>query len=284
MDKKPKIKLTENKSNQINISDSLNSIYSNRKTIKIKTKKKLFLSEEKENNIKNANSNNNILFPKIKNDVIYNMKQSHKNLSINNSFSNNIQTIGKSFSNKINIIKNPNYIKLNSLFLYPKVSPKRNFPNKINYSNSIDVSNKKRFKNLKLNILNNNNIKLNLLKIQNKKENDQLYEIKNFMKMKYYEDIKAKLEKKLKDDSFFDKGDKDKLIKIGRFKIFWKNVLDYCGGYLFSQHYKDLKKANTRFQNTKNETINKIKLQKKPGNTIYTNILKSKLIHYKNNL
>ena len=277
MDKKPKIKLTENKSNQINISDSLNSIYSNRKTIKIKTKKKLFLTEEKENNIKNANSNNNILFPKIKNDVIYNMKQSHKNLSINNSFSNNIQTIGKSFSNKINIIKNPNYIKLNSLFLYPKVSPKRNFPNKINYSNSIDVSNKKRFKNLKLNILNNNNIKLNLLKIQNKKENDQLYEIKNFMKMKYYEDTSAKMEKELKDDSFVDRGDKDKLIQIGKFHVFWKNVLDYCGGYIFTQRMKNLS-----LQNSSNDSKNKIKLKKIPNNRVYTSILRSKLIHYKN--
>ena len=277
MDIKPKIKLTENKSNQINISDSLNSIYSNRKTIKIKTKKKLFLSEEKENNIKNANSNNNILFPKIKNDVTYNMKQSHKNLSINNSFSNNIQTIGKSFSNKINIIKNPNYIKLNSLFLYPKVSPKRNFPNKINYSNSIDVSNKKRFKNLKLNILNNNNIKLNLLKIQNKKENDQLYEIKNFMKMKYYEDTSAKMEKELKDDSFVDRGDKDKLIQIGKFHVFWKNVLDYCGGYIFTQRMKNLS-----LQNSSNDSKNKIKLKKIPNNRVYTSILRSKLIHYKN--
>ena len=277
MDIKPKIKLTENKSNQINISDSLNSIYSNRKTIKIKTKKKLFLTEEKENNIKNANSNNNILFPKIKNDVIYNMKQSHKNLSINNSFSNNIQTIGKSFSNKINIIKNPDYIKLNSLFLYPKVSPKRNFPHKINYSNSIDVSNKKRFKNLKLNILNNNNIKLNLLKIQNKKENDQLYEIKNFMKMKYYEDTSAKMEKELKDDSFVDRGDKDKLIQIGKFHVFWKNVLDYCGGYIFTQRMKNLS-----LQNSSNDSKNKIKLKKIPNNRVYTSILRSKLIHYKN--
>ena len=277
MDIKPKIKLTDNKSNQINISDSLNSIYSNRKTIKIKTKKKLFLTEEKENNIKNANSNNNILFPKIKNDVIYNMKQSHKNLSINNSFSNNIQTIGKSFSNKINIIKNPDYIKLNSLFLYPKVSPKRNFPNKINYSNSIDVSNKKRFKNLKLNILNNNNRKLNLLKIQNKKENDQLYDIKNFMKMKYYEDTSAKMEKELKDDSFVDRGDKDKLIQIGKFHVFWKNVLDYCGGYIFTQRMKNLS-----LQNSSNDSKNKIKLKKIPNNRVYTSILRSKLIHYKN--
>ena len=277
MDKKPKIKLTENKSNQINISDSLNSIYSNRKTIKIKTKKKLFFFFFLENNIKNANSNNNILFPKIKNDVIYNMKQSHKNLSINNSFSNNIQTIGKSFSNKINIIKNPNYIKLNSLFLYPKVSPKRNFPNKINYSNSIDVSNKKRFKNLKLNILNNNNIKLNLLKIQNKKENDQLYDIKNFMKMKYYEDTSAKMEKELKDDSFVDRGDKDKLIQIGKFHVFWKNVLDYCGGYIFTQRMKNLS-----LQNSSNDSKNKIKLKKIPNNRVYTSILRSKLIHYKN--
>ena len=279
MDIKQKIKLTENKSNQINISDSLNSIHSHRKVIKIKTKKKLFLTEEKENSIKNTNSNNNILFPKIKNDVIHNIKQSHKNLNIKNSFSNNIQTIGKSFSNKRNIIKNPDYINLNSLFLYPKVSPKRNYPHKINYSNSIDVSNKKRFKNLKLNILNKDDVKMNLLKIQNKKETDQIYDIKNFMKMKYYEDTSAKMEKELKDDSFVDRGDKDKLIQIGKFHVFWKNVLDYCGGYIFAQRMK-----NISLLNSTDETKNKIKLKKIPNNRIYTSILRSKLIHYKNNL
>ena len=118
---------------------------------------------------------------------------------------------------------------------------------------------------------------MNLLKIQNKKENDQLYEIKNFMKMKYYEDTSAKMEKELKDDSFVDRGDKDKLIQIGKFHVFWKNVLDYCGGYIFTQRMKNLS-----LQNSSNDSKNKIKLKKIPNNRVYTSILRSKLIHYKN--
>ena len=288
MDIKTEKKLTANKANQFNQFDSSNinlcdmsdSLNLNRKTIKIKSKNPLFLTEG-QNYIKTTKSNNNIQFPKIK------IKHNSKFLNINNNFMNNIQTLERSNSFKTHIQQDSDYININSLFSYNKSIIKRNIPLKFNYSISIDIPKNRRLlniKNLKLNTPKSINSKIHPIKLNINKKNDQLYEIKNFMKMKYYEDIKTKLEKKLKDDSFFDKGDKDKLIKIGRFKIFWKNVLDYCGGYLFSQHYKDLKKANTRFQNTKNETTNKIKLQKKPGNTIYTNILKSKLIHYKNNL
>ena len=97
------------------------------------------------------------------------------------------------------------------------------------------------------------------------------------MKMKYYEDTSAKMEKELKDDSFVDRGDKDKLIQIGKFHVFWKNVLDYCGGYIFTQRMKNLS-----LQNSSNDSKNKIKLKKIPNNRVYTSILRSKLIHYKN--
>ena len=281
MDKIPKEKLTENKSNQINFCDSFDSIYSQRKTIKIKSKEKSFLTEEK-NSIKNIKSKNYILFPKIKNDLINNIKQSPRNLSINNSYMNNIHTLDKSNSNKIRLIKNPNYIGLNSLFFFPKEQTKRNNPNKIYYSNSIDVPKSRRLKLLKLNILQNNNSKIHPLKIGENKKSDELYDIKNFMKKKYYEDTKAKMERELKDDSFVDRRDKDKLIKIGKFHVFWKNVIDYCGGYIFSQRMK-IEYFSIK-NNSTDEKNNKMKLKKAANNRIYTSILKSKLIHYKNNL
>ena len=279
MDIKSKEKLTENKSNQINICDSLDSIYSERKTIKIKSKKNLFLSGEK-TCIRNIKSKNYILFPKIKNDVLFNLKQRNQNLSNDNSFMNNIHILDKSNSNKINLIKNSDYINLNSLFSFPKEPNKRNNPNKIYYSNSIDIPKNRRIKLLKLNILMNNNSKNHPLKIQENKMKDNLYEIKNFMKLKYYEDTKAKMEKELKDDSFYDRKDKDKLIQIGKFHTFWKNVIDYCGGYIFAQR---MKKLNIPFQNySTDETYNKMKLKKTLNNRLYTSILRSKLIHYKN--
>ena len=288
MEIKKDIKLTANKSNQINISDSLDSIYSNRKTIKIKSKQKLFLSEE-QNNIKDAHSIKYIRFPKIKNDIIYNIKQSPQNLNINNSFINNYQTLDKSISNKRNFIINPDYIKLNSLFFYPKIANKRNLPHKLYFSNSIDVPKSRpsllhtKLKKLKLNnISKNNNSKIYMIKNNNKKIKKEYYEIYNFMKMKYYEDTKAKMEKQLKDDSFIDIKDKDKLIQIGKFNIFWKNVLDYCKGYIFSQRIKDKKKMS--LNNSKEVNKSKIKLKKTPNNRIYTSILRAKLIHYKNSL
>ena len=97
------------------------------------------------------------------------------------------------------------------------------------------------------------------------------------MKKKYYEDTKTKMEKVLKDDSFFDRSDKDKLIKINKFNIFWKNVLDYCGGYIFSRKFMEKKKLLQNSRDESKETKNKIKLEK-----LYTSTLASKLIHYKN--
>lgn len=290
------VKLTSNKSNQINMNDNFESKNSQRQTIKIRSKNRLFLTEG-QNSIKYTKSINNIKFPKIKNDIIYNLKHSPKRLSINinNSFMHNYHTIDQSHSNKkFNEIKNPDYIKLNSLFSFPQLSNKRNFSNKINYSNSIDIPNNGRLLlNKKIDKLKINDIpkkkysKIYPLNLNTKKsqEKDELYEIYNFMKMKYYVDTEAKMEKLLKDDSFIDQRDKEKLIQIGKFHVFWKNVVDYCGGFIFSQKIKDIKKLkNFELGNSLEENKNKIKLKKMPNNRIYTNILRAKLIHYNKNL
>ena len=281
MEENQNLQLTENKSNQfnsINICDSLNSIQSHRKTIKIKSKEHLFLTEEP-NNIKNTKSKNYIMFPKINNCKI---------IQENNSFTNYMYPLEKSSSYSKSVVKTPDYINLNKLFLFPKVPGKSNNREKFifNYSNSIDIQerrrllNGKKYKNIKCNFPKNKNININPLKIYNQKKKDELYEIKHFMKMKYYEDVNDKMEKKLKDDTFFDKADKIKLIKIGKFHVFWKNVFDYCGGFIFSEKMKNTDK--THF-NSMEETKNKTTLKKHQNNRIFTSILKSKLIHYKNN-
>ena len=287
MELKPRIKLTEDKSNQINFCNSLDTIFSNRKIIKIKSKQKSLLTEGI-SNIKKNKLSNFMQFPNLKRIIISNKNKSPKNIETNTSSINNIQTLEKSKSYRGNILKNTDYININSLFSYPKVIITRNFPNKINYSNSIDVPNRQRIlKNSKLkhfqfSTQTKSNSKMFPLKRKNKIKMDELHAIKNFMKMKYYEDTKVKLEKKLKDDSFIDKNDKDKLIQIGKFKIFWKNVLNYCGCLAFTQKMKNNKKS--LMQNSVEETGNKIRLKKMPSNRLYTTILKSKLIHFKNNL
>ena len=98
------------------------------------------------------------------------------------------------------------------------------------------------------------------------------------MKFKYYDDIHEKLEKKLKDESFLDRGVKDKIIKIGKFGVFWRNVIEYCSPLVFTEKYKNIKKhyiKNSYSQDVKslngnNRVINKI---------LYTSILRTKLIH-----
>ena len=277
--------LTEDKSNQfnsLNICDSLDSITSYRKTIKIKSKERLLLTEVQKS-INNTKSNNNMIFPKINN---------YKIIEENNSYFNKIHPHPLEKSNSIlhtkRTIKNPDYINLNSLFLYPEVPRKINNQHKFNfnYSNSIDNPKHRRLlierktKNLKHNFLNNKNLSINPLKMYNPKKKDKFYDIKNFMKMKYYEDVNNKMEKKLKDDSFYDKADKTKLIKIGKFHVFWKNVFDYCGGFIFSEKMKSLEKPHL---NSTEEAKNKIKPTKSPNSRIFTSILRSKLIHYKNN-
>ena len=97
------------------------------------------------------------------------------------------------------------------------------------------------------------------------------------MKLKYYEDINEKLEKKLKDDSFLDRGIKDKIIKMGKVGVFWKNVIEYCSPLLFEEKYKNMKniilKQDEKINNKGNNEFNKV---------LYTTMLRTKLIHNKN--
>ena len=231
MDSKSDIKLTENKETQIKICNSLDSIKSERKTILIKSAKHLLLNEFQNSN-KNTKSNNNIKFPSIKKDLFNKIKEK-KNITEKNTSPINlyIKNINKNYLNR-----NSKYINLNSLFLYPKINLVNQNKNKI--SHSIDISSCR-------NLFTKSKNKVSKISL---KKRDNLYDIKNFMKKKYYEDTKTKMEKVLKDDSFFDRSDKDKLIKINKFNIFWKNVLDYCGGYIFSRKFMEKKKVASKLK------------------------------------
>ena len=99
--------------------------------------------------------------------------------------------------------------------------------------------------------------------------------------MKYYEDVNKIMKKKLKSDSFFDLKDREKLIKIGQFKIFWKNVLDFCGSHLLS---KKIRNKNGQINNISEDKKTKIKLKKFPSNRIYTSIYRTKMLHYKSSI
>ena len=287
-----KIKLTKNKSNQfdslINNYNSLDLIYPKRRKIKFKQKKQkinLHLSEENNiiNSIKTNKSNVNIKFPKIYKSIhtsINNSKSSEDNYSFLNSNPTNI--CSKSTKNiKNNYI---DYINLNSLFKSPKNNNKKKISIKFNLSNSINEKDKKkllfekRLKTLKYNFSNKNNLLPIKLK-NNFKKRDDLFAIKNFMKMKYYEDVNKIMRKKLKYNSFFDLKDREKLIKIGQFQIFWKNVFDICRSSLLATK---LKSKNNEIKNLSGENKAKIKLKKFPGNRIYTSIYRSKMLHYNN--
>ena len=77
------------------------------------------------------------------------------------------------------------------------------------------------------------------------------------------------MREKLKCDSFFDLGDRDKLIKIGQFQIFWKNVIDICSSSLLASK---LKNKNEEIKNSSEKNKTKIKLKKFPSNRIYTSL------------
>ena len=113
MELKPRIKLTEDKSNQINFCNSLDTIFSNRKIIKIKSKQKSLLTEGI-SNIKKNKLNNFMQFPNLKRIIISNKKKSPTNIETNTSSINNIQTLEKSKSYKGKILKNTDYININS--------------------------------------------------------------------------------------------------------------------------------------------------------------------------
>ena len=294
-----KIKLTKNESIQfnslINIGNSLDSIKPHRRSIKFNQINNLYLSDVSNdfNSIKTNKSNINIKFPNIKNYVYTSIVHNSKSFENNNSFMNINPTTPTSVNQKSNRkIKNSylGYINLNSLFKYPKKHNKEKISLKFNYSNSINEKDKrkllfeKRIKGLKNNFpknINTNQIHPIKLTTINLKKKDDLFDIKNFMKMKYYEDVNKIMNKKLKYESFIDLKDRDKLIKIGEFKIFWKNVLDFCGSCILSTKIKNKLKE---IKNLSEENKSKIDLKKIPSNRIYTSIYRSKVLHYKNNI
>ena len=276
------IKLTKNESNQfnsLNICNSLDSIQPHRRTIRLKRKNNnIYLTDNTNtfNTINNNISNNYIKFPNILSENYSTIAHNSKNIE----------------EKSISILKKDNkyidYINLNSLFKFPKRHKKNNNPIKFNYSYSIEENKnrllfEKRIKNLKYNFPKNiHTNQIHSIKLKNDlKEKDDLFAIKNFMNMKYYEDVNKIMKKKLKSDSFFDSKDREKLIKIGQFKIFWKNVLDFCGSHLLS---KKIRSKNGQINNISEDKKTKIKLKKFPSNRIYTSIYRTKMLHYKSSI
>lgn len=276
------IKLTKNESNQfnsLNICNSLDSIQPHRRTIRLKRiNNNIYLTDNTNtfNTINNNISNNYIKFPNILSENYSTIAHNSKNIE----------------EKSISILKKDNkyidYINLNSLFKFPKRHKKNNNPIKFNYSYSIEENKnrllfEKRIKNLKYNFPKNiHTNQIHSIKLKNDlKEKDDLFAIKNFMNMKYYEDVNKIMKKKLKSDSFFDLKDREKLIKIGQFKIFWKNVLDFCGSHLLS---KKIRNKNGQINNISEDKKTKIKLKKFPSNRIYTSIYRTKMLHYKSSI
>ena len=276
------IKLTKNESNQfnsLNICNSLDSIQPHRRTIRLKRKNNnIYLTDNTNtfNTINNNISNDYIKFPNILSENYSTIAHNSKNIE----------------EKSISILKKDNkyidYINLNSLFKFPKRHKKNNNPIKFNYSYSIEENKnrllfEKRIKNLKYNFPKNiHTNQIHSIKLKNDlKEKDDLFAIKNFMNMKYYEDVNKIMKKKLKSDSFFDLKDREKLIKIGQFKIFWKNVLDFCGSHLLS---KKIRNKNGQINNISEDKKTKIKLKKFPSNRIYTSIYRTKMLHYKSSI
>jgi hypothetical protein len=246
--------------------------------------------------------------------------QKNKYYSLNISKSNNslisINNKEKSplkinISDKISFIhkgeghKNSQYIKLNSLFNLPPIGSTINRYNsfkRFNNSNSnrkfneseednnqikynqLRKKNKIRnyHKKIRLNLFNNE--QLSKIKMRNrtekKLEDSKFDNLSNFMKFKYYEDVNEKMERKLRDDYFIDRGVKDKIIDMGKIGIFWKNVLDYCSPLLYAEKYKNMQKYEKKDEEN---TLNNSQNYKKYNQKLYTSILRAKLIHLKKN-
>ena len=190
---------------------------------------------------------------------------------------------------KKNFCNSPNYVKLNSLYTLPSIPKRINRYNSIktfNTSNNrlftqinIFKSEHPKFKNesllskLRLSLYNE---KLSLMKLN--KEN-KYNNLNSFMKFKYYEDVNEKMEKKLRDDSFIDRGVKDKIIKIGKFGVFWKNVMEYCSPLMYAEKYKNIKKEYLNKNSLSPYEQVKNKNNRIFDKVLYTNILSSKIIH-----
>lgn len=66
--------------------------------------------------------------------------------------------------------------------------------------------------------------------------------------------------------------------KIG---IFWKSVFDYCNPKIYSERYRYINKDRKNSFNIEDsiENINKDKMSNKK---LYTNYIRSQIVHYKN--
>lgn len=222
----------------------------------------------------------------IYNSVVKSSKSNRILLRDSSILSKNDNSLKKIFLNNSNNKKNYNnddYIKLNSLFTLPLLEKKMNKYDSFKTINFPKINLLTDFNSNKYNSRNSskNKLRLNLfnqsLTLSKTKKIDKYDNLKSFMKLKYYEDINEKLEKKLKDDSFLDRGIKDKIIKMGKVGVFWKNVIEYCSPLLFEEKYKNMKniilKQDEKINNKGNNEFNKV---------LYTTMLRTKLIHNKN--
>lgn len=304
------LSINKNHLNPIKINKSYNINFYNHKTIDLKNINNLIQKEDK-NLI-----NNNGLFKYLKNihikkGQIYkinglspesrnksNLKGNELSISksTNSNNGNNAPENLSPINNKYYI--NPNYIKLNSLFTLPTIAKKINPYNSLK---TIDVSNKNNNHHFITEIKPNKqkshslcNKKIKLIKNDNKfdnksmqikkieledNKNDKHNNIISFMKFKYYEDVNEKMEKKLRDDSFIDRGVKDKIIKIGKFGVFWKNVMEYCSPLMYAEKYKNIKKEYLNKNSLSPKEQVKNKNNRIFDKVLYTNILSSKIIH-----
>ena len=299
----------ENKSNilpllnLIKINKSLDSNYSGNKTIDINNKNNLssgkgnvlitnnaFLnyiknikSKKEKKHILNSRNLDNLL---LKDESV--STNSPKRTNISEYISPRNIKINK---NKKNYYNNPNYVKLNSLFSLPPIIKRKNPYNNNSITEINSNPNRQRFNSLNnnkkivLNNINNKYMNNKSFSIKDKEENeDHKYDnINSFMKFKYYEDVNEKFEKKLRDDSFIDRGIKDKIIKIGKVGIFWRNVFEYCGSFIFAEKFKNIKKQfRKKYLKQQEEEFNINKYSKTPNKKLYTNLLVNKRIHYQN--
>ena len=246
-------------------------------------------------NIKEFNSKNkyySLNYSKSNNSLISSNNKDKSPIKINISDKN-------SSIHKEERHKNSQYIKLNSLFNLPPIGNINRYNsfksvNNSNSNNEVDeddnqikynqLRKKSKIRNyhkkIRLNLFNNE--QLSKIKMRNrtekKLEDSKFDNLLNFMKFKYYKNINEKMERKLRDDYFIDRGVKDKIIDMGKIGIFWKNVLDYCSPLLYAEKYKNMQKYEKKDEEN---TLNNSKNYNKYNQKLYTSILRAKLIHFK---
>ena len=238
---------------------------------------KLFNNSQLKENMKNSNS------------TLFNSKSNKNFLKNESTLTKRLNFFSTNTSKIKNKIKIKDYIQLNSLFTLPSIDKKMNRYNSIKtlYPNKDDNLLESNMSNSEKNQEKNNKInkrgrlrlyllgeeKLRLDKLKRNKKYDNIY---SFMKLKYYEDVNERLEKKLRDDEFIDRGIKDKIIKMGKVGIFWKNVMEYCSPLLFEEKYKHMKKKIINSFSQEEKMNNNYKNKK---NFLYTSMFRTKVIH-----